>query len=40
MIDIETVRDSYANYEISNVGFIGGENNPADGLTKKEKHCT
>ncbi len=34
MIDLQAVRDAYAVHDISNVGFIRGPNNPADGLTK------
>ena len=34
MIDLQSVRNAYATHEISNVGFIRGRNNPADGLTK------
>ena len=34
MIDLQTDRDAYAVYEIGNVGFSHGPNNPADGLTK------
>jgi len=34
MIDLQAVRDAYESHEISNVGFIRGPNNPADGLTK------
>ncbi len=34
MIDLETVRDSHANYEIFNLGFFRSKNNTADGLTK------
>ena len=34
MIDISTVRKAYENFEISDVGFLGSENNPADAFTK------
>ena len=37
MIDLQAVRDAYTSHEISNVGFIRGPNNPADGLTKRGK---
>ena len=33
-IDLQAVCDAYAVRDISNVGFIRGPNNPADGLTK------
>lgn len=39
MIDFQSVRDSYATHEISNVGFIREPNNPADGMTKNRKVC-
>ena len=38
MIDIVATREAYNNYEISNVGLIATEYNPADGLTKIA-HC-
>ena len=34
MIDQQAVSDAYAVHDVSNVGFIRGPNNPADGLTK------
>ena len=34
MIDLQAVRDAYAMHDISNVVFLRGMNNPADGLTK------
>lgn len=34
MIDLEAVREAYESHSISNVGFVRGPNNPADGLTK------
>ena len=34
MIDLQAFREAYAVHDISNVGFIRGLNNPADGLTK------
>ncbi len=34
IIDLHAVRDVYAVHEISNIDFIRGPNNPADGLTK------
>lgn len=34
MIDLQAVRSSYDNHEISDIGFLRGTNNPADGLTK------
>ena len=34
MINLQAVRDAYAVHDISNVGFMRGPNNPADGLTK------
>jgi len=37
MIDVQVVRDAYSTQEISNVGFIRGPDNPADGLTKTGK---
>ncbi len=37
MIDLQAVRDAYAVHDISNVRFIRGPNNPADGLTKISK---
>ncbi len=37
MIDLQAVRDAYKTHEISNVGFIRGPNNPADGMTKPFK---
>ena len=37
MIDLQAVRDAYQSYEISNVGFLRGPNNPADALTKANK---
>ncbi len=37
MIDLQAVLDAYAVHEISNIGFICGRNNPADGLTKISK---
>ncbi len=37
MIDLQAVRDAYKAHEISNVGFIRGPNNLADGMTKPFK---
>ncbi len=37
MIDLQAVRDAYKSHEISNVGFIRGPENPADGMTKALK---
>ena len=37
MIDLQSVRNAYENHEISNIGFLRGPNNPADGLTKESK---
>ena len=34
MIDLSAVRDAYNEHEISNIGFLKSQNNPADGLTK------
>ena len=34
MIDISTVRTAYESFEVSEVGFIRSENNPADAFTK------
>ncbi len=34
MIDIQIVRDAYSREEISDVGFIRSDQNPADALTK------
>ena len=34
MIDLQAVRDAYLCQEISNIGFVRGPNNPADGMTK------
>ncbi len=34
MIALQSIRNTYAAYEISKVGFIRGPRNPADGLTK------
>ncbi len=34
MIDLQAVRDAYQCLEISNIGFVRGPNNPADGMTK------
>lgn len=34
MIEITTAREAYDTDEISNVGLIPGDKNPADGLTK------
>lgn len=33
MIDIEAAREAYGRQEISDVGWIRSEDNPADGLT-------
>lgn len=33
MIDLQTVRDAYSSQEISDVGFVRGSSNPADGMT-------
>ncbi len=38
MIDLQAVRDAYNSHEISNVGFIRGPNNPAEGMTKPLKY--
>ncbi len=35
MIDIKGVREAYEAEEISNVGWVRSEDNPADGLTKR-----
>jgi len=37
MIDLQAVRNAYSAHEISNIGFLRGPNNPADGLTKIAK---
>ncbi len=37
MIDLEAVRGACKTHEISNVGFIHGPNNPADGMTSPFK---
>ncbi len=34
MIDVQAVRDAYAVYDISNMGFILGPNNPAEDVTE------
>ena len=34
MIDLQSVRDAYQCHEISNIGFVRGPNNLADGMTK------
>lgn len=34
MIDIKSVREGYENFDISDVGFIRSEHNPADSFTK------
>ena len=34
MIDIESAREAYKEYEIENIGLIKSEYNPADSLTK------
>ena len=34
MIDVAAAREAYKRYEISNVGLVRSEHNPADGLTK------
>ena len=34
LIDIKSVREAYDDFEISDVGFVRSENNPADGFTK------
>jgi hypothetical protein len=34
MIDLATVRDAYAAQELSDVGLLRHETNPADGLTR------
>lgn len=34
MIDIQAARESYGKQEISDIGWIRSEDNPADGLTK------
>jgi len=36
MIDAAAVREAYKRYEISNVGLVRSEHNPADGLTKPQ----
>ena len=37
MIDLQAVRNAYTTHEISNVGFLRSEENPADGMTKPGK---
>ncbi len=37
MIDLHPVLDAYKSHEISNIGFIRGPNNLADGMTKPFK---
>ena len=37
MIDITSVRKAYENQEISDVGFVRSNHNPADALTKTSK---
>ena len=37
IIDLQAVRDAYKTHETSNVGFIHGPNNPADGMIKPFK---
>lgn len=34
MIDVQTIREAYEKMEISDVGWIRSEQNPADALTK------
>jgi hypothetical protein len=34
MIDVAAARESYANEELSDIGLIRGEHNPADAFTK------
>lgn len=37
MIDLQAVSNAHENHEISNIWYIKGPNNPADGLTKSAK---
>lgn len=37
MIDIQAVRNGYDKQEISDIGFVRTQNNPADGFTKTAK---
>ena len=34
MIEVTAAREAYNRHEISNVGLVPGDGNPADGLTK------
>ena len=34
MVDVRALRGAYESYEISDVGWVYGRDNPADGLTK------
>ena len=36
MVEIMAAREAYNRHEISNVGLVSGDSNPADGLTKPE----
>ena len=39
MIDVAAAREAYKRYEISNVGLVRSEHNPADGLTELQVFC-
>ena len=38
MIDLQATREAYGNHEISDIGWVKSDDNPADALTKRH-HC-